>query len=171
MAAYRGRSTWSLAVSTNIMRALIALVVLLISATTYAADAPATHPRQKEAVGFTTHWLDLLEETKADASFDLLTPIFQANLTRASWRASVMERKASLGKLLSRRLRRVVWYENPADAPLPGTYVAVEFDSEYERTDQHFEYVMLHSQHDAPFKVMRQQSTVLMKGEKTPRSL
>jgi hypothetical protein len=161
----------SLAVARSIVRGLIALLALIASVTTYAADTPTPHPRENEAVRFTTHWLDLLDEGKADESFDLLTPIFQSNLTRPSWRESVMDSKAKLGKLLSRRLRRVVWYENPANAPLPGTYVAVEFDSDYERTQQHFQYVMLHSQRGEPFKVMRHETTMLMQGAKTERIL
>jgi hypothetical protein len=144
------------------------LIVLAVVCQSVHAESPqpsASHPRQSEAVAFATSWLDLLDAGKAEESFVLLTPIFQANLTVASWRDSVVEANRQLGKLLSRKLKRVVWYENPADAPLPGTYVAVEFDSDYERTDRHFQYVMLHSQRGEPFRVMRHQSIVQAKAK------
>ena len=146
---------------------LVALGALAQGAHAESTQPVPLHPREAEAVSFATEWLDLLDAGKAEESFNLLTPLFKANLTADEWRNSVIERKAQLGKLLSRKLKRVVWYENPANAPLPGTYVAVEFDSEYERTDKHFQYIMLHSQHGEPFRVMRHQSTVLGKAKGT----
>ncbi len=146
---------------------LVVLAVLAQGAVAESAELAPVHPREAEAVLFATAWLDLLEAGKAEESFHLLTPLFRANLTADEWRNSVAERKAQLGQLLSRKLKRVVWYENPANAPLPGTYVAVEFDSDYEHTDKHFQYIMLHSQHGEPFRVMRHQSTVLNKAKST----
>jgi hypothetical protein len=147
---------------------LVVLATLAQGAHAESAQPVPLHPREAEAVSFATAWLDLLDAGKAEESFNLLAPLFKANLTADDWRNSVVERKAQLGKLLSRRLKRVVWYENPANAPLPGTYAAVEFDSDYERTDKHFAYVMLHSQHEEPFRVMRHQSNVLSKAKGGP---
>ena len=111
---------------------LILLAVLCHGVRAESVESAPLHPREAEAVAFARSWLDLLEAGKADESFMMLTPIFKANLTEATWRSTVAESNEQLGKLLSRRLQRVVWYEDPPDAPLPGTYVAVEFDSDYE---------------------------------------
>lgn len=122
------------------------------------APAPGT-PRDPEAEAFTTRWLDMLEEGKADDAFALLTDTFKGNLTPEAWRSAILDTKAKLGALKSRQLRRIVWYQDPKDAPLPGTYVAVEFDSSYENADKHFRYVILHSLKGEPFQVMRDEST------------
>jgi hypothetical protein len=146
---------------------LVALATLAQGVQAQSAQPAPLHPREAEAVSFATAWLDLLDAGKAEESFNLLAPLFKANLTADQWRNSVIESKAQLGKLRSRTLKRVVWYEDPANAPLPGTYVAVEFDSDYEGTDKHFQYIMLHSQRGEPFRVMRHQSTLLVKGKGT----
>ena len=128
-------------------------------------DGQPPNARDPEAEAFATRWLDMLEQGNADGSFALLTDMFKANLTPETWRSAILETKETLGALQSRRLRRIVWYQDPKDAPLPGTYVAVEFDSIYENADKHFRYVILHSQKGEPFRVMRSESTfVLNKG-------
>jgi hypothetical protein len=123
----------------------------------------ALHPREQEAIGVASDWLDLVEGGDDKKSYAMLAPIFQRSLTPVSWRMSVAERNVKSGKRLSRMLRRVVWYDNPTDAPLPGLYAAVEFDSKFENTDQHFQFVILHSQGGAPFLVMRNEVTAALK--------
>ena len=121
-----------------------------------------THPRHDEAVKFASDWLVMLETLDPQKSFGLLTDIFKSNLTKSDWEISLSETKQSLGELQSRSLRRVVWYEDPADAPLPGTYAAVEFDSVYKNESKHFQYIILHSRNGEPFRVMRHESTVFL---------
>jgi len=118
------------------------------------------HPRDAEVEAFATHWLDLLEQGEAEKSFAFLTDVFKSNLTIEEWRKLLVETHEQLGELKGRRLRRIVWYENPPNAPQPGTYIAVEFDSVYEKALQHFRYVVLHTQGDEPFRVMRDESVI-----------
>jgi hypothetical protein len=117
--------------------------------------------RNTDAEAFASHWLDLLEQREIDQSLALLTDSFKANLTREEWATSISASRQQLGQLKSRKLRRIVWYDNPPSAPRPGVYAAVEFDSVYENTREHFQYVMLHSLNDEPFKVARHESTVV----------
>lgn len=125
-----------------------------------AAAAAAPNPRDPEVEAFTLHWLDLLEQGEADKSYAFLTDIFKSHVTIDQWRALLTETKQSLGALRSRRLRRIVWYKDPPDAPTPGTYIAIEFDSVYEKAPQHFRYVVLHAQGEEPLRVMRDESTI-----------
>jgi Protein of unknown function (DUF4019) len=141
-------------------RALLLLLPLLAVTSASAQQSPPllSNPREAEAIDFAVTWLRMIEEGDDGRSFELLAPTFQRNLTRASWKSALEETKAQLGRQISQKLRRVVWYENPPNAPLPGTYAAVEFDSTYENADLHFRYVILHSQNGAPFRVMRNES-------------
>ena len=127
------------------------------------AEPALTHPRQSEAVKVASDWLDLVESGNDERSYAMLAPIFQRNLTAESWRESVTERNYKIGKRLSRKLRRVVWYDNPLNAPLPGLYAAVEFDSVFENADKHFQFVILHSENGIPFQIMRNEFTVALK--------
>ena len=134
--------------------------VVMMAKGSAAPTQPPPHPRDPEVMAFATHWLDLQEQGEADKAYAFLTDIFKSHVTIETWRSLLAETKQSLGALQGRRLRRVVWYENPMDAPLPGTYVAVEFDSVYANAPQHFRYVVLHAQGSEPFRVMRDESTV-----------
>ena len=118
------------------------------------------NPRDPEAEAFATHWLDLLEQGEADKAYGFLTDIFKSHVTIERWRELLAETEQRLGALQSRKLRRIVWYQDPPNAPLPGTYVAVEFDSVYANAPKHFRFVILHAQGDEPFRVMRDESTV-----------
>lgn len=124
-----------------------------------AAAAPP-NPRDPEVEAFAVHWLDLLEQGEADKAYGFLTDIFKSHVTIERWRELQIETEQRLGPLQSRKLRRIVWYQDPPNAPLPGTYVAVEFDSVYANAPQHFRFVILHAQGDEPFRVMRDESTV-----------
>ncbi len=124
-------------------------------------DSP--RPRQAEAEKVASEWLDLVDADRDVESFALLTDVFRANLTPEIWRESVAQTNRDLGKRLSRTLRRLVWYQDPADAPLPGTYVAVEFDSVFENAESHFQYVILHSISGEHFRIMRNESTFVLK--------
>jgi hypothetical protein len=121
---------------------------------------PPPNPRDPEVTAFATYWLDLQEQGEADKAYGFLTDIFKSHVTMEIWRSLLADTRAHLGALQNRKLRRIVWYEDPPDAPMPGTYVALEFDSVYEKAPRHFRYVVLHAQGDEPFRVMRDESTV-----------
>jgi hypothetical protein len=137
------------------------LVLLCVGWTTVGAQgvSGANHPRYAEAVEVASKWRDLVDAGNFEESFRDLAPTFQRNLTPGSWREAIVRTRNQLGSRLSRSIRRVVWYDNPSNAPLPGLYAAVEFDSVYENASRHFQYIILHSQQDAPFKVMRNEAT------------
>lgn len=148
----------------HFLHLLIAFLMIVSQpAITQATDPFIPHPRESEAINAASDWLDLVESGNDKQSYERLTSIFQRNLTPEAWRDSVTERNVKAGKRLSRKLRGVVWYDNPTNAPLPGLYAAVEFDSVFENTDKHFQFVILHSQDKAPFKIMRNEFTVTLK--------
>ena len=108
-------------------RRLLLLSLSITASNVARAQQPSPPPqnlREAEVVAFAVAWLAMLEEGDDLKSFDLLAPTFQRNLTRAAWKAALNESKIQLGNQTSQKLRRVVWYENPKNAPLPGTYAA-----------------------------------------------
>jgi len=140
--------------------------VLLLFALSFGAMAQALlpespRPRQAEAQKFAEAWLELDEAGDHAASYALLTDIFKGNVTERQWLFEADKIRRQNGKLVSRTLRRIVWYDNPEDAPLPGIYAAVEFDSEFEHVKRHFQYLILHSENGAPFRIMRSETTMI----------
>ncbi len=127
------------------------------------AQPGSAHPRNAEAEAFAVHWLDLVDKGDGKASFDLLTPHYQAEHTRKSWQQALTDNRAALGPLRGRSLVRIIWHVDPPKAPVPGTYATVEFDSVYANTRSHSQSVLLHSLIGEPFKVMRVDSTIVLK--------
>ena len=109
------------------------------------------HPREAEAARVATAWLALLTEGKAQESYAQLTDVFRSNMTLEQWTQRIERTGNDLGALRERTVRRVA-YQDPKDAPLLGTYMAVEYDSVYERASKHFQYVVLHSRSGEPFR-------------------
>ena len=122
------------------------------------------HARAEESKEIAIEWLDLLESGNYKKSFEMLSPIFKANLTSDGWAEINSSNREQVGKLLSRKFKRIVPYQDPPNSPLPGLYIAVEFDSVYEKASKHFQYIILHSQNSEPFKVMRHEVTQLTDG-------
>jgi hypothetical protein len=145
------------------LRALGVVAGIIWSMSLFAqTGATETHPREQEAVETATSWLDLVENGEAEKSYELFADSYQSSISEEHWKASVKESNAELGALRSRKLKRVVFYQDPENAPLPGTYAAVEFDSVYENARKHFQYIILHSLSGEPFRVMRLESKVLL---------
>ncbi len=141
----------------------VPLFFMALSAKAQPSISTSRHPREDEAIGFAVALLDTIENGDTASTFDLLAPMLQANLTREKWKAFLDDERLKLGKRTGIKLRRVVWYENPINAPLPGTYAAVEFDSTYQLACSHFQFLILHSQQGAPFRLMRRESDVGLK--------
>lgn len=121
------------------------------------------HPREDEAIEQATAWLDILEQNDAERSYGLFSDQNRLQ-SETEWEKSLVEERESFGNLVSRDLLRAVVYQDPQNAPIPGLYIAVEFDSVYERAPRHFQYLMLHSQNGEPFKLMRREVTLLSEG-------
>jgi hypothetical protein len=145
------------------VKLILPVIFLLFSTDIYSQLLPQ-NPRENEARVFAEEWLDLIENEKNKEAFDLLTETFRSNLTLDSWIEINENTKTEIGSLVERKFKRIVVYDNPANAPLPGLYIAVEFDSVYEKASRHFQYIILHSQNDEPFRVMRREVTQLRDG-------
>jgi len=138
----------------------LVLLVLFISFSV-SAQLLNIHPRTEEAKELAIEWLDLLESKSIKEAFDMLSPTFKSNLNFENWSKTNTVTRDKLGKLLERKFKRVVPYQDPPNSPLPGLYMAVEFDSVYEKASKHFQYIILHSQNNEPFKVMRHEVTMM----------
>ena len=69
---------------------------------------------------------------------------------------------ARSGPLKQRSILKVTWTKDPAVAPLPGIYAAIDVASRYEKVDRHCGYIVLYQKNDGDnFQVMRQESNFI----------
>lgn len=145
------------------MKAIGLVIALLISSSSVAQSATTEddqHPRELEAIEFASQWLELLEENDSTRSFELYSELYKSTTTAISWENELNRERLTLGELRSRELILVVVHQDPDNAPfpvLPGTYAAVEFDSVYEHASKHVQLILLHSQNNEPFRVMKRE--------------
>jgi hypothetical protein len=69
---------------------------------------------------------------------------------------------AQAGAVRQRRVVKITWTKDPAAAPSPGIYAAVDLESQFENIDRHCGYIVLY-QPDAssPFLVVRQEENFM----------
>jgi uncharacterized protein DUF4019 len=74
----------------------------------------------------------------------------------------IREFNAEAGAAKERRILKITWTKDPANAPAPGVYAAVDLASRFENIDRHCGYIVLH-QRDAglPFLVARQEDNYI----------
>lgn len=153
---------------------------LMLASATGAAQAPASKMRE---VNLTTDsapgWLPS-EELEATAlqtlarffSFDdsgnskeaysMLNPGTRDILSFDVFEKDRGEFRAQAGKLRQRRIIKVTWTKDPANAPHPGVYAAVDASATFEGIDRQCGYVILYqAPQGGPFSVMRTENNYI----------
>lgn len=119
------------------------------------------HAREPEAVEFAMRWLAMVDGGQYRESLELLTQYSRTGYTPGEWQRIGEEARNRHGELRERRLRAIHWFENPADVPLAGTFAFMEFEAMYERVPHTTQYLVLHSERGAPFRVMKDEAPFL----------
>jgi Protein of unknown function (DUF4019) len=137
-----------------------------------AATVPTWKPSaqiQAEGERFLKDWMTLVDRQQYAAAYALLEPGLKEEMPQSQWEKFQRIFRAESGGPLTKTLRRYVWYDNPANAALPGIYLAAEYDAVFENGDRYFGVVILHKPDDGPFRVMRQEQNRIDKNvELTP---
>lgn len=115
------------------------------------------YSRERESQDFVIQWLDLIEKGKDKESFLLLTDAFKSSLEYEIWIELNQHSRDRWGSLIEHQFRPVSVYYNPESSPNPGQYIVVIFLSMYQKINR-FQYIVLHSKNDGPFKVAQYES-------------
>ena len=94
--------------------------------------------------------------------FAMMAPVNRQVLVFADWSAQMQEFNAMAGAVRDHRMSSITWTRDPAGAPLPGVYAAIDLTSHYANVDRNCGYIILYQ---APaggdFQVMRVESNYL----------
>lgn len=95
-------------------------------------------------------------------AYAMMTPGFQALAPYAGFAAENARFRNLAGPLRDRRMLRLTWTKDPAEAPRPGIYAAFDVAARYARVDRQCGYVILfHEAEGAPFQIVRVESNFL----------
>lgn len=110
-------------------RALVraSVSVLVLAGSAWAADKP-----EDLAQAAAESWLKLVDEGKAEASWERAARLFQGAVTKEQWKQALAGVRPPLGKLISRKLRSRQYSETLPGAP-DGQYVVIQYESVFEK--------------------------------------
>jgi hypothetical protein len=110
----------------------------------------------------TQDFLAALDSDQYQKAYDLMADSQKALETFERFSKRVREFKAQAGAAKVRRVVKITWTKDPANAPAPGVYAAVDLASQFENIDRHCGYIVLYQRDAAsPFLVVRQEDNYI----------
>ncbi|MGC2210419.1 MAG: DUF4019 domain-containing protein [Candidatus Korobacteraceae bacterium] len=131
------------------MKSLLAvlLIVLGMSATALCQDKG-----EKAATEAANRWLALVDSGDYAASWETAAPMFKQSIAQDQWVKMVKDKRAPMGKLVSRTLKSAVYTTSLPGAP-DGQYVVIVYESSFEHKKSAIETVTPSLGKDGQWKV------------------
>jgi hypothetical protein len=110
----------------------------------------------------TQDFLAALDSGQYQKAYGLMTENQRALETFDRFSKRVREFNTQAGAAKERRILKITWTKDPANAPAPGVYAAVDLASRFENIDRHCGYVVLYQRDvGVPFLVVRQEDNFI----------
>lgn len=107
----------------------------------------------------TQDYFDAIEAGDPARAYAMLTPEHRRQLMLSTFFEQARRQRDAAGALRDRRILRLTWTKDPAGAPLPGIYAALDIASRHARIDRECGYLIWHQRSEGgPFKLMRTES-------------
>ena len=104
------------------------------------------------------------------AAWDLTTVGFKGVTPFPEFRLANQHSRRELGRLRQLDVLRVTWTKDPANAPAPGIYVAIDIAGQFSKSKRHCGYVVLFKTKESdPFRLARIESNFMT--DKTARKI
>jgi Protein of unknown function (DUF4019) len=95
-------------------------------------------------------------------AYAFLAEIDRKDQTLSDFSNRVRQFNSGAGAVIERRITTITWTKNPAHAPLPGIYAALDLVSRFANIDRHCGFVVLYrAPSEQSFKVMREENYFL----------
>jgi hypothetical protein len=130
-----------------------------------AADQPLAPERadQQAVLAASYGYFAAKDNGRYGDAHHLLSDGMKQRFPLADWTASARAFDAEAGAVRGRRVVEITWYNNPADAPEPGLYVAADFSAEFAATEFVCGYLMWRVQPDGGFRLVREEQNAAPK--------
>jgi hypothetical protein len=120
-------------------------------------DEKAEEKLKENVVDLTDRYFELLDDDDFAAAYAMQSALQQEMSSLDAWSARQVTLKRTAGKKLQTSLRRITVYKDPADAALPGNYVAVDYESEYKNFPVFCGFVIWHQSVVGELTLMREE--------------
>jgi hypothetical protein len=122
---------------------------------------PSSEER-KQAPAVAQSFLAALDRGEYQQAYDLMTDLQRTDTKYDEFAKRLSAFNQMAGAVKERRITKVTWTKDPAQAPAPGIYAAIDLRSRFENVDRHCGYLMLYQPDPStPFRVMRQEDNYM----------
>ena len=89
-------------------------------------------------------YLDAIEDGRYDDAYGLFSDLLKGDQTLAQFKQEEQKFKALAGPLKIWKVLKVTWTKDPAQAPSPGIYVAIDIAGQFVNVDRDCGYIVLY---------------------------
>jgi Protein of unknown function (DUF4019) len=118
--------------------------------------------QRRDVIKFAGEFFSRLDSGRYDGAYAMMSEPNRRALPLQQFVRENQEFRNRSGPLKQRTLLKVTWAKDPAAAPLPGVYAAIDIASQYANIDRHCGFVVLYQKSSGDgFEVMRQESNFI----------
>jgi hypothetical protein len=128
-------------------------------------DWQPTPAIEQEIIEITRRYFARVDVADAPGAHASWSAENQQMLPLAQRRAMLADQRKAAGEPLGHRVLKLSWYVNPADAPMPGIYVAADYEKRYRNMAAHCGYLVWSRQADSSFVIVREEAGRLSKSD------
>lgn len=95
-------------------------------------------------------------------AYEMMAPINQQSIPYKQFVTNGQDFQTKSGKVIERRILKVTWTKDPANAPFPGIYAAIDIAGRFANIDRYCGYIVLYQKTEGDeFKLMREESNLI----------
>jgi len=117
---------------------------------------------EEQVLRRTGEYFSALDDGQYERAYGMMTQLNRSQQPLAQFTQDYQQFHDLAGALVGRAILKLTWTKDPAKAPLPGIYAAIDIASHFKKMDRHCGYVVLYR---APlggeFEIMRQESNYI----------
>jgi Protein of unknown function (DUF4019) len=118
--------------------------------------------QRRDVIKSVSDFFSRLDEGRFDSAYAMMSEANRRALPLQQFVRENQEFRYRSGPLKQRNLLKVTWAKDPAAAPLPGVYAAIDIASRYAHIDRHCGFVVFYQKSPGDgFVVMRQESNFI----------
>jgi hypothetical protein len=122
---------------------------------------PAIEQRQR-AIKTIEVFLEALERARDEEAYAMLAALNQRQETLELFTQNSQKFRAVAGPSKFWRVQKVTWTKDPARAPFPGFYAAIDLTAQFANADRYCGYIVVYQRPEGGnFTIMRRESTYL----------
>lgn len=118
--------------------------------------------QEQQVLKATNDYFSALDEEQYQRAYAMMAEINRKSRPLAQFIQQNHEFRERSGPMLQRKIAKVTWTKDPAAAPFPGVYAAIDIAAHFAKVDRYCGYVVLYQRPSGgDFEIMRQEGNFI----------